>query len=80
MVGAMVCQAGKLSSNLPVVIYFSFIFLKNTPKFCSTGRIACVSTHPVTHLKERSYPIHLGHVYRRLYHCNRDQLPAVMLT
>ena len=33
------------------------------------------------HLKGKSYPIYLGHVYRRrLYHRYRDQLPAVTLT
>ena len=29
------------------------------------------------HLKERSYPIYLGHIYQRLHHGHRDQLPAV---
>ena len=28
----------------------------------------------------KSYPIYLGHVYRRLHHRHRDQLPAVTLT
>ena len=27
---------------------------------------------------ERSYPIYLGYIYRRLYHCHRDQLLAVL--
>ena len=49
MVGAIEYQAGEVGLNLSVVTYFfSFIFLKNTPKFCSAGRIACVSTYPVT--------------------------------
>ena len=42
---------------------------------------------PITHKKdapedkdppeERSGPIYLGHIYRRLYHHHCDQLPAV---
>ena len=48
MVGAIECEAGEPGLNPSVVTsFFSFIFLKNT-KFCSAGRIAWVSTHPVT--------------------------------
>ena len=49
MVGAMECHAGDLGLIPPVIThFFSFIFLINTLKFCNAGRIACVSTHPVT--------------------------------
>ena len=45
MVGAIEYQAGEPGSN---PTYFSFHFSQGYSKFCSVGRIACVSTHPVT--------------------------------
>ena len=52
MVGAMEYHADEPGLNLwSFTLWsftFSFIFLKNTLKFCSVGQIACVTTHPVT--------------------------------
>ena len=39
--------------------------------------IRCTLLKTRIHLKERSYPIYLGCIYRRLYHRHRDQLAAV---
>ena len=50
MVGAMEYQAGEAGSNPSVVGSFTFLFhfSQKYSNFYSVGRIACVSTHPVT--------------------------------
>ena len=40
MIGAMKCQVSEPGSNPSVItFFFCFIFIKNTLKFCSPGRI-----------------------------------------
>ena len=46
MVGAVEYQAGELVQAPSEYIWIGLS--KNTLKFCSAGRIACASTHPVT--------------------------------
>ena len=46
MVGAMEYQAGERGSNSSAGV--TFLFSQKYSKFCSAGRIACESTHPVT--------------------------------
>ena len=48
MVGTMEYQTGERGSNPSVVTFFLFHFSQKYSKFCSAGRIACVSMHPVT--------------------------------
>ena len=48
MVGAMEYHTGEPGSNPAVITPFSLSFFSKYSKFCSAGRIASVSTRPVT--------------------------------
>ena len=48
--------------------------------FCPIAHVRRTLLKTRIHLKDRSYPIYLDHVYRRSYHRHCDQLPAVTQT
>ena len=48
MVGAMEYHAGEPGSNPLWLRTLFFHFSQKYSKFCSAGRITCVTTHPVT--------------------------------
>ena len=48
VVGAREYDVGDPGSISSVITYFPCYFFGKYSKFCSSGQIACVSTHPVT--------------------------------